>query len=150
MMNGDTTTSTRAVDALFARYAESHRHPTNKAIHWICVPAIMWSLLGLLWAASPLAAYALIAFAMAFYLWLSRPLAFGMLAVVALMVYPLTRLGALVLPVSIAMFVVAWIGQFIGHRIEGRKPSFVDDVRFFLVGPAWLLGSVYRKLGINY
>jgi uncharacterized membrane protein YGL010W len=145
-----TPSSTRAVDALFARYAESHRHPTNKAIHWICVPAIMWSVLGVLWAASPLAAYALIAFAMAFYLWLSRPLAFGMLAVVALMVYPLTRLGAIVLPLSIAVFVVAWIGQFIGHRIEGRKPSFVDDVRFFLVGPAWLLGSVYRRLGISY
>jgi uncharacterized membrane protein YGL010W len=145
-----TTTSSRAVDTLFARYAESHRHPTNKAIHWICVPAITWSLLGLLWALSSLAAYALIAFAMAFYLWLSRPLAFGMLAVVALMVYPLTRLGAIVLPLSIAVFVAAWIGQLVGHRIEGRKPSFVDDVRFLLVGPAWLLGSVYRKLGISY
>jgi uncharacterized membrane protein YGL010W len=142
--------SQRMVDELFERYAESHRHPANKAIHWICVPAIVWSLLGLLWAASPLAAYALVAFAMAFYLWLSRPIAFGMLVVVALMLLAFPRLGGLVLPLSIAVFVGAWIGQLIGHRIEGRKPSFVEDVRYFLVGPAWLLAFVYRRLGIRY
>jgi len=144
------TTSTRTVDRLFERYGESHRHPANKTIHWICVPAITWSLLGMLWAASPLAAYGLIALAMAFYLWLSRPLAFGMLAVVALMLYTLSLLGANVLAVSIAVFVVAWIGQFIGHKIERKKPSFFDDVKFLLVGPAWLLGFIYRRLGIAY
>ncbi len=144
------TTSTRTVDRLFERYGESHRHPANKTIHWICVPAITWSLLGMLWAASPLAAYGLIALAMAFYLWLSRPLAFGMLAVVALMLYTLSLLGANVLAVSIAVFVVAWIGQFIGHKIERKKPLFFDDVKFLLVGPAWLLGFIYRRLGIAY
>ncbi len=142
--------TTRTVDALFDRYGESHRHPANKAIHWICVPAITWSLIGMLWAVSPLAAYGLIALAMAFYLWLSRPLAFGMLAVVAAMIYPLPWLGQNALPVSIVVFVIAWIGQFVGHRIEGRKPSFFQDVKFLLVGPAWLLGFVYRRLGIAY
>ncbi len=145
-----TASTIRAVDRLFDRYGESHRNPTNKAIHWICVPAITWSLLGMLWALTPLAAYALVALAMAFYLWLSRPLAFGMLAVVAVMLYPLTQLGSGVLALSIAVFVVAWIGQFIGHRIEGKKPEFFDDVRFLLVGPAWLLADVYRRLGIAY
>jgi uncharacterized membrane protein YGL010W len=144
------TTTMRAVDRLFERYGESHRNPTNKAIHWVCVPAIMWSLLGMLWAWTPLAAYALIALAMAFYLWLSRPLAFGMLAVSVVMLYPFTRLGSSVLAVSVAVFVVAWIGQAIGHKIERRKPTFVDDVRFLLVGPAWLLGDLYRRLGIAY
>ena len=145
-----TTATTRPVDALFERYGESHRHPANKAIHWVCVPAITWSVLGMFWALSPIAAYALIAFAMAFYLWLSRPLAFGMLVVVAAMLYPLPRLGSGVLAVSIGVFVVAWVGQFIGHHIERRKPSFVDDVKFLLVGPAWLLGFVYRRLGVAY
>jgi uncharacterized membrane protein YGL010W len=145
-----TAATTRTVDALFERYGESHRHPVNKAIHWICVPAITWSLLGMLWAASPIAAYALIAFAMAFYLWLSRPLAFGMLAVAAAMLYPLARIGPHVLWVSVTVFVVAWIGQFIGHQIEGRKPSFFEDLKFLLVGPAWLLAFVYRRLGIAY
>jgi uncharacterized membrane protein YGL010W len=140
----------RKVDRLFERYGESHRHPVNKAIHWVCVPLITWSLLALLWACSPLAAYAFIGLAMVFYLWLSVPIAFGMLAAAAAMIYPLTRLGDHALAVAVGVFVVAWIGQFVGHLIEGKKPSFLEDVKFLLVGPAWLLGFVYRRLGIGY
>ena len=140
----------RRVDALFERYGESHRHPTNEAIHWVCVPLITWSMLALLWSWSPAAAYVLIGVAVAFYLTLSFPIAMGMLAVAAVMVYPLTLLGTSTLRVAIAVFVAAWIGQFIGHRIEGRKPSFLEDVRFLLVGPAWLLGMLYRRVGIAY
>ena len=54
------------------------------------------------------------------------------------------------LTVAVVVFVADWIGQFIGHRIEGKKPSFFDDVTFLLVGPAWLLADVYRRLGIRY
>lgn len=140
----------RRVDRLFERYGESHRHPVNKAIHWVCVPLITWSLLALLWAWSPLAAYAFIGLAMVFYLWLSVPIAFGMLAAAAAMIYPLTRLGDHALAVAVGVFVAAWIGQFVGHLIEGKKPSFLEDVKFLLVGPAWLLGFVYRRLGIGY
>ena len=140
----------RNVDRLLQRYGEYHRNAINKLIHWICVPLIVWSLLGVLWAASPLVAYLAIGAAMAFYLWLSVPLALGMLAVVALMVYPLTLLGAQALVVSIVVFVAAWIGQFIGHVIEGRKPAFLEDVRSLLVGPVWLLRFVYKRLGIAY
>ena len=141
---------TRKIDALLSRYGEFHRHPTNKAIHWVCVPFIMWSALGMVWAASPVAACVVIAALMAFYLWLSIPLALGMVAVIALMVWPLAALGSRVLPVSVAVFVVAWIGQFVGHLIEGRKPAFLEDVRSLLVGPAWLLADLYRRLGIRY
>jgi uncharacterized membrane protein YGL010W len=73
-----------------------------------------------------------------------------MLAVIALMIYPLTLLGPRTLVVSIVVFVAAWIGQFIGHVLEGRKPAFVEDLRQLLVGPAWLLGFVYRRFGIAY
>ncbi len=142
--------TTRRVDQLFERYGESHRNPTNKAIHWICVPLITWSALAALWAWSPLAAYVGIALAAAFYAWLSPTIALGMLAVAALMIYPLTLLAGHVLVVAAVVFVVAWIGQFIGHHIEGRKPSFFEDLKFLLVGPAWLLGFVYRRLGIAY
>lgn len=135
---------------MFERYGESHRNPTNKAIHWICVPLITWSALAALWAWSPLAAYVGIALAAAFYAWLSPTIALGMLAVAALMIYPLTLLAGHVLVVAAVVFVVAWIGQFIGHHIEGRKPSFFEDLKFLLVGPAWLLGFVYRRLGIAY
>ena len=140
----------RKVDELFERYGESHRNPTNKAIHWICVPLITWSVLAALWAASPVVAYVGIAVAVAFYAWLSVQIAVGMLALYALMVYPLTLLGPYTLAVAAGVFVVAWIGQFIGHAIEGKKPSFFEDVKFLLVGPAWLLHFVYRRVGIRY
>ena len=140
----------RRVDDLFARYAESHRDPRNKAIHWVCVPLITWSMLAILWWFSPVAAYVLIGVAMLFYLRLSITIAIGMLVVTALMVVPLSQLGDATLPVAIAVFVAAWVGQFVGHRIEGKKPSFVEDVRFLLVGPAWLLADAYRRFGIPY
>jgi len=91
-----------------------------------------------------------IAAALAFYCWLSLPIAVGMLAVTALMVYPLVALKSNTLVVAVVVFVAAWIGQFVGHRIEGRKPAFFDDVKFLFVGPAWLLADVYRRLGIRY
>ena len=140
----------RKIDDLFERYGESHRNPANKAIHWICVPLITWSVLAALWAWSPIAAYVGIGLALAFYAWLSPPIALGMFAVVALMVYPLTILGTNVLAIAAVVFALAWIGQFIGHLVEGRKPSFFEDVKFLLVGPAWLLASVYRRAGIRY
>ena len=140
----------RKVDELFARYGESHRNPANKAIHWVCVPLITWSVLAALWAASPLAAYAGIGVAVAFYAWLSPVVAIGMLAVFALMIWPLTVWPFSVLLSALVVFVLAWIGQFIGHAIEGKKPSFFEDVKFLLVGPAWLLHFLYRKAGIPY
>ena len=141
---------TRNVDRLLERYGEFHHNPTNKAIHWVCVPLIAWSVLAALWTVSPLAVYAAIGVMTVFYLWLSPPLAFGMLGVMALMVWPLTLLGSHALIVSIAVFVAAWIGQFIGHILEGRKPAFLEDVRSLLIGPAWLLADLYRRLGIAY
>ena len=140
----------RNVDQMFERYSEFHRNPTNKAIHWVCVPLIVWSLLGMLWAVSPIAAYVAVAAAMLFYAWLSPSLAVGMLGVLMLMIYPLTLLGGRVLVVCVAVFIAAWIGQFAGHLIEGRKPAFIEDIRSLLVGPAWLLGFIYRRLGIAY
>ena len=142
--------SMRKVDQLFARYGESHRNRTNKAIHWICVPLITWSVLAALWAAAPMAAYAGIGLSVAFYAWLSPAIAIGMLVVFALMIWPLTIAGFNVLLTAGVVFVVAWIGQFVGHAIEGKKPSFFEDLKFLLVGPAWLLHFLYRKAGIPY
>lgn len=144
------TAATRPIERLLARYGESHRHPVNKAIHWVCVPLITWCVLALLWAASPVATCVFVALALCFYLWLSPPIALGMLGVSALLVYPLTQLGSRLLPLALAIFVLAWIGQFVGHHVEGRRPSFLEDVSFLLIGPAWLLADVYRRAGIRY
>lgn len=138
------------LDEWFARYGESHRHPVNKALHWVCVPAITWSVVALAWWLSPYAALALTAPALAFYAYFSLPIALAMLIVVALIVASLVHAPINVAALAIAVFVVAWIGQFAGHRIEGRKPAFLDDVKFLLIGPAWVLGFLLRRIGLRY
>lgn len=154
----------KSADEWFKEYGESHMNPINKTIHWICVPAIVFSLIGLLWSLpaprifleiSPWLNWGtlFIAAAMLYYLVLSWPLAIGMLLVSALVVWGNARLAQLDTPlwqIALAIFVIAWIGQFIGHKIEGKKPSFFKDIQFLLIGPIWLLGFVYRRLGIRY
>lgn len=140
----------RRVDRLFESYGRYHQNPVNKAVHWVCVPLIVWSVLGMLWAESPTAVWIAIAAATLFYLFLSVSLAIGMVVIATAMAWPLTLLGDRLLPLSLLTFAAAWVGQFIGHAIEGRKPAFVDDLRSFLVAPAWLLGELYRRLGLTY
>jgi uncharacterized membrane protein YGL010W len=141
----------RQIDALLAQYAESHRNPTNEWIHCVCIPAIVFSLLGLIWAAHPLAAVAVTALSLVYYFRLSVPFALGMLLMSAAMLWILAVLPQQwIWQVSLAVFVIAWIGQFVGHKIEGKKPSFFDDLRFLLIGPLFVLGLLYRRLGIAY
>ena len=144
-------TQPRAIDVLLAQYGESHRHPTNELIHVVCVPVIVFTLLGILWSIHPVVAVAACLAALWYYLKLSRPFALGMLLMSAAMLAVLALMPPMtVLPLSIAIFVVAWIGQFIGHQIEGRKPSFLDDLRFLLIGPLFVLGFLYRRLNLAY
>ncbi|MES2261047.1 MAG: Mpo1-like protein [Pseudomonadota bacterium] len=141
----------RAIDTLLAQYSESHLNHTNEIIHFVCVPVIVFTLLGLVWALHPLAAVAVTVASLVYYLKLSKPFAIGMLLMAALMLAILAALPpATVLPLSIAIFVLAWIGQFIGHKIEGKKPSFFDDLRFLLIGPLFVLGFLYRRLNLAY
>jgi uncharacterized membrane protein YGL010W len=144
-------TAPRSIDTLLAQYSESHRNPTNELIHIVCVPVIVFTLLGILWAIHPLVALAAGAWALWYYFRLSRPFALGMLAMTAAMLGVLALMPPMtVLPMSIALFVVAWIGQFIGHKIEGKKPSFLDDLRFLLIGPLFVLGFLYRRLNLAW
>ena len=144
-------------------YAESHQNSTNKKIHWICVPLIMFSLLGLLSAVKLFdvkgfemnLCYVLIIFAWLFYLNLSLVISIGMFFISTLQLLLIYYLEinldkTLLLYLYIVIFVVAWIGQFIGHKIEGQKPSFFEDLQFLLIGPAWIISFIYKKLGIKY
>jgi uncharacterized membrane protein YGL010W len=154
----------RGVQDWFDEYGESHRNAVNKAVHWVCVPAIMFAVLGLLWAipvpeswraTSPYlnVATIVVVAAVAYYVALSKPLALGMAAVAAAMLAMLAWLeqaGLSVWQIAAAIFVVAWIGQFIGHMIEGARPSFFKDVQFLLIGPIWLLAALYRALRVPY
>ncbi len=141
----------RPIDALLAKYSESHLNHTNEIIHFVCVPAIVFSLLGLIWCIHPLVALGVTLLSLAYYVQLSIPFAAGMLLMSLAMLGILSVLPPpAVLPLSIAIFVLAWIGQFIGHKIEGKKPSFFDDLRFLLIGPLFVLGFLYRKLKLAY
>lgn len=154
----------RSIDHWLEAYGASHQDPVNKLIHWICVPAIVFSVIGLLWSLPVPAAFVDISaalnwavlFAMAavvYYFILSVSLALGATLVLALLLLLAAELDDLAMPlwsVSLLVFVVAWIGQFIGHRIEGKKPSFFEDLQFLMIGPLWLLAAAYRRVGIAY
>ena len=139
----------KSVDQWFDEYGESHRNPINKLVHWICVPLITFSVLGILWALHPVAAATVVGLALAFYVLLSWQLALVMALQSLLMLWVLSLMPWVFWP-SVAIFVLAWIGQFIGHRVEGKKPSFFKDLQFLLIGPAWLMGFVFRRLGWRY
>jgi uncharacterized membrane protein YGL010W len=154
----------RSVQQWFDEYGESHQDPRNKLLHWICVPIIIVSLVGLLWSLPVPARFhsispwlnwgtVLMTAALLYYSAMSWSLAMGMLVFVVAIVVALELLERL--PVSlwilcVALFVFAWIGQFIGHHYEGRRPSFFKDIQFLMIGPLWLLSFIYRKLRIPY
>lgn len=133
-----------------AEYSESHRNPTNKLLHWICVPTIMWTVLAFLWVIPvpevmqlhSLVNWAVIFIAVAqlFYISFGWKIFSGMLLVSILMLWFTYWLDSVVsIPlwqIALVVFIIAWIGQFIGHHIEGKKPSFFKDLLFLLVGPA--------------
>lgn len=137
-----------------SEYGKSHQHPINIAIHKVAVPLIVLSVMGLAWSVSVDLVVLLIAAALLFYLRLSWKLTIGMLlffAIETLAVYELQQ--TLPVPlwlVAIVIFVIAWILQFMGHSIEGKKPSFLQDLMFLLIGPAWVIAPIYRALGIKF
>jgi uncharacterized membrane protein YGL010W len=151
----------RDVDRWLGSYSEDHRNPTNVLIHWICVPLILWTVIAMLWVVPVPAILGRAGFwagmgmfgALVFYLRLSRPLCFGMFAlfvVLGLITEYLNRLlGAQnLLWLAIGVFVLAWIAQFVGHHIEGRRPAFFTDLAYLLIGPAWIVAKIMRRLGI--
>jgi len=161
--NADSADTRREVDRWLGNYSQDHRNPTNVLIHWICVPLILWTGIALLWVVPVPAvlgrpglwAGVAMFFALSFYLRLSRPLGFAMLAAFVLLgaitEILFRALGpGLLMWLAIAVFVLAWIAQFIGHRIEGKRPSFLTDVAYLLIGPAWIVAKLMRKLGFTY
>ncbi len=145
-----TAAPARRVDQLLAHYGESHRHPRNEAIHYVAIPLIMLSLVGLLFAAHPGLAYAFVAVSLIYYARLSWVFLLSMTAVSAVLLVLVHAMGARVLPVSAGIFVAAWIAQFIGHRIEGRKPSFFEDLQYLWVGPLFVLSKLLGRLGLRW
>ncbi len=154
----------RTVEQWFGEYGESHSNPRNELLHIICVPPIVMTVIGFLWSIPVPAAIAeisewlnfatlFVAAAVVYYFALSISLGIGAaigLGALLLIVHWLDTLSWPLWLTCLVIFVVGWIGQFIGHAIEGKRPSFFKDVQFLLIGPLWLLGHLYRKLGISY
>ena len=142
---------TRRVDQLLAHYGDSHRNPRNGAIHCVAIPMIMVSLVGLMYALHPWAAYAFLLASMAYYVRLGSPVFMASMAIISIVAVGVVQsLGSWVLPVSVAVFVAAWIAQFVGHRIEGKKPSFFEDLQYLWVGPLFVLAKLYSRLGVRW
>ena len=156
----------KSINVWLDEYGESHKNSTNKKIHWFCVPAIMFSFIGFL-VSIPHSYFPaiygdlklnwgiLITICLVIYYFkLSKKMAYGMSLIGFLL-----NVGNYILNIylsydlwvfSLSLFIVAWIGQFIGHKIEGKKPSFLEDIEFLLIGPAWLLSFIYKKYNIKY
>lgn len=142
-------------------YGVSHMNPVNQKIHKVCVPAIMLTVIGFLWCIPRPDIFEKVPFlnwgtlfvvwCLGFYLILNFLMFIGMAIQTVLMCvicHYLYQTGYL-LHFCIVVFVVAWIGQFYGHKIEGKKPSFLDDLAFLLIGPLWVTRFFYKKIGIN-
>lgn len=142
--------SPRKIDRLLAHYGESHRDPRNAAIHCVAIPLIMLSLLGLLFALSPWVAYGFVLASMVYYARLSVVWLATMAGLSALGLGLVHAMGEHVLTISLAIFVAAWIAQFVGHKMEGRKPSFFEDLQYLWVGPIFVVSKLYLKLGIRW
>ncbi len=156
--------ASKSIEDWLNEYGESHQNSTNKVIHWICVPGIFLTVIGFLWAiprpevfsVSPWANWATVTLVgvTLFYLRLSVPIALGVV------LFSLGCMGVVGwyeqaqlwgLPETCALlFALFWVMQFVGHAIEGKKPSFFQDVQFLLIGPAWVISFIYSKLGIRY
>jgi len=146
----------------FDEYAVSHQNETNQTIHYICVPLIFFSVIGLLMSIptsllentfglyNPLLenwAVVVGVFISIFYLRLGFWYFTEMLFVILVSIIGNFWLGNTVnlLYASLIIFILAWIGQFYGHKIEGAKPSFLKDLEFLLIGPLWVIQKLNKK-----
>ena len=145
-----------------SEYGESHQNTTNKIIHWVCVPAIFFAIVGLLYSIKlPFVitghrlnvAMMVFVLIIVYYFLLSKTLWIGMFlfGTICLVLCHLIELYFFMPLWSVALiiFVAAWVGQFYGHKVEGKKPSFLKDLQFLLIGPAWLMSFIYERLGIK-
>ena len=152
----------QSLQQLLDKYAESHQNKTNKRIHYFCVPAIFFSVIGLLMSIpsnliqnltgisdSLYANWGVVALipVFLFYIRLSLKMTFLILGFSILCILGNFQMNVFVelWKASVVIFVIAWIIQFYGHKIEGKKPSFLDDIKFLMIGPAWILDDIFKS-----
>ncbi|MFL2547538.1 MAG: DUF962 domain-containing protein [Candidatus Rariloculaceae bacterium] len=151
-------------DEWLIKYGRHHNHNANRIIHSVTIPFVVMSLVGLLWslpvpdafnAARPVLNWGTI-FLMAasvYYFIMSISLAFGVLPLLAFVIFGIDWLQELDVPLwlsSAAILGITWAGQRIGHQIEGQQPPLFEDIQTTMIGPVWLLANIYKRFGIPY
>lgn len=152
----------RQIEFLLTEYGHSHTNRVNIMIHAIAVPAIYFVTLGLLWALPTpelLQHYAInwahvtVIPILFYYFKLSGPIGAAMTLLSIISLVGIKLIEASPIPVwqfCLGLFIVMWILQFVGHKIEGKSPSFLKDVQFLLIGPAWWWVHWLKRMNIPY
>jgi len=152
---------------LLDEYGESHKNALNKTIHWVCVPLIFFSIVALIYSIpsglltgilgeSILANWATLTLVVVliYYMRLSPSIAVGMMIFGAVCLFTchwlVVAFSTPLWIIALVIFVAAWAGQFYGHKVEGKKPSFLKDLQFLLIGPAWLMHFLFEKWSLKY
>ncbi len=133
---------------LIAVYSSSHQDKTNQLIHYVCVPVIFLNVVAFVYYYLPLPVLAVVVGAtLVFYYRRMRPFLPLMIVLysISLATSAVFASHPLFLKVNLGLFVAAWIGQFWGHKIEGKNPSFFQNLFFLLVGPAWVMEKLRAK-----
>ena len=154
-------TELRKIEKLLNEYGESHQNTTNKKIHWFAVPLIYLTVVGFIWSIPNIPileinwVWPALILTLAYYYQLSKPLMLGMAGFTLICILLVSNYNLLDAPLNlveicISIFVIAWVFQFVGHKIEGKKPSFMRDIQFLLIGPAWLMSFIMKKYNIKY
>lgn len=159
----------KKIDILFDEYAQYHQNPSGKWIHWIGVPLMFFSIMGLAWSIPfPHLAFLgkyngfvnwasfLIAFLGYYYYRLSPVLSYMAILLFFVMALIVTELekwafagGPALWLVCTVAFVLALIAQFVTYKMEGKKPEGLQHLKFILIGPVWLLQQLGQKLGLK-
>lgn len=151
----------KKLQILLDEYGESHQNETNKLIHWICVPLIFWSIIALFYSIptsflvgifdeSFFSNWVVIVMipVLIYYFYLSIPIALGMFFFIGSSLFisdfVLHNSSYPLWVIALCVFILAWIGQFYGHKVEEKKPSFLKDIQFLLIGPAWLMSFIFK------
>lgn len=149
----------RNLEQQITQYAAYHRDRRNIATHFIGVPMIVYSVV---LAMVPWTIFgvnvALIAIMLAAVYYLLLDVALGTAMLIFLFffcylsaVYFNARLGntGAIMGLAVLLFVVGWIIQFIGHKYEGMKPAFTDDIIGLVIGPLFIMTELFFALGLK-
>jgi uncharacterized membrane protein YGL010W len=145
----------RNIQEQLTQYAAYHRDRRNIATHFVGVPVIVFSAvlaLSQVMIGPVHLGWIGILVASIYYFWLDRPLGFAMLmfllacGVVSSLISMKTS-GMTALILAIVLFSGGWVVQFIGHKYEGMKPAFTDDIMGLIIGPLFVMAEVFFHFG---